>query len=88
VFTIVNNYYSKVICSEGGTLNIWLLIPSGMTPQDNTPELKWSVLKVLTAKTAVMAVLKWSVRKVLTAQGIVPVQYSWKRNPRESLMIL
>jgi hypothetical protein len=24
-----------------------------MTPQDNTPELKWSVLKVLTAKTAV-----------------------------------
>jgi hypothetical protein len=59
VFTIVNNYYSKVICSEGGTLNIfcaWLLIPSGMTPQDNTPELKWSVLKVLTAKTAVMAV--------------------------------
>ena len=48
-----------------------------MTPQDNIPELKWSVLKVLTAKAAVTPrhgkvsyYLKWSVRKVLTAQGI------------------
>ena len=79
MFTIINNYYSKMIYSEGGILCAWLLIPSGMTPQDNIPELKWSVLKVLTAKAAVSVTprhgnvsyyLKWSVRKVLTAQGI------------------
>ena len=75
MFTIINNYYSKMIYSEGGILCAWLLIPSGRTPQDNIPELKWSLLKVLlTAKAAVTPrvsyYLKWSVRKVLTAQGI------------------
>ena len=53
------------------------MIPSGMTPQDNVPELKWSVLKVSTAKTEQQSLydtyryyLRWSVLKVSTAQGI------------------
>src|SRR5882762_7891448 len=48
-----------------------------MTPQDNVLELKWSVLKVSTAKTEQQSLydtyryyLRWSVLKVSTAQGI------------------
>ena len=47
----VNNYYSKVICSEGGTLNIFRAFLA-VTPCHGSVSyyLKWSVRKVLTAQ--------------------------------------
>jgi hypothetical protein len=77
-----------IIIQSANILCAWLLIPSGMTPQDNIG-VKWSVLKVSTAKTGrqslydtVVYYLKWSVLKVSTA--LAPLGISTLSNPNPS----